>query len=165
MSPALEKSYLSIDYCNNHTNYHETVLLSGRSCFRSLIPRYLGGKISYPGCSMSGALSSDQLGRLAGALSEESLDELLMDQGTASSGGDNLSAVPPPEDCPSLEEDCPPAEEDIPPHEEDCPRLLPPGGSETPSESAASEAALATSVEAGDMLPMAVPTTASSSSD
>ena len=53
--------------------------------FRSLIPRYLGGKSSLTmsgalsSYSMSGALSSDQLGRLAGAFSEESLDEL--DQG------------------------------------------------------------------------------------
>jgi len=67
---------------------------------------------------MSGALSSDQLGRLAaGALSEESLDELLQDQGSNSLGAPELA----PEDS-SL--------------------VLP--GSETPSESA-SEDALAAS--------------------
>jgi hypothetical protein len=91
---------------------------------RSLIPRYLGGKVSYPGCSMSGALSSDQLGRLAaGALSEESLDELVQeDQGSGSQEAPELVV-------PFL----------------DLPLVLP--GSETPSESA-SEDALAASEEA-----------------
>jgi hypothetical protein len=84
---------------------------------RSLIPRYLGGKASYPGCSMSGALSSDQLGRLAaGALSEESLDELVQeDQGSGSQEAPELMV-------PFL----------------DLPVVLP--GSETPSESASEDA-------------------------
>jgi hypothetical protein len=92
---------------------------------RSLIPRYLGGKVSYPGCSMSGALSSDQLGRLAaGALSEESLDELVQeDQGSGSQEAPELVV-------PFL----------------DLPLVLP--GSETPSESASEDAPLAASEEA-----------------
>ncbi len=77
---------------------------------------------------MSGALSSDQLGRLAaGALSEESLDELVQeDQGSGSQEAPELVV-------PFM----------------DLPLVLP--GSETPSESAsedapaASEAALAAS--------------------
>ncbi len=105
---------------------------------RSLIPRYLGGKASYPGCSMSGALSSDQLGRLAaGALSEESLDELVQeDQGSGSQEAPELGV-------PFL----------------DLPLVLP--GSETPSESAsedapaASEEAPAASEAASDVAPEA----------
>ncbi len=66
---------------------------------------------------MSGALSSDQLGRLAaGALSEESLDELVQeDQGSGSQEAPELVV-------PFL----------------DLPLVLP--GSETPSESASEEA-------------------------
>ncbi len=90
---------------------------------RSLIPRYLGGKASYPGCSLSGALSSDQLGRLAaGALSEESLDELVQeDQGSGSQEAPELGV-------PFL----------------DLPLVLP--GSETPSESASEDAPAASDV-------------------
>jgi hypothetical protein len=73
---------------------------------------------------MSGALSSDQLGRLAGALSEESLDEL--DQGTVTTEKDVLR-------------DGEPASEDDPPV----------ASLETPSES---EAVMRTSVEAGERL-------------
>jgi hypothetical protein len=74
---------------------------------------------------MSGALSSDQLGRLAaGALSEESLDELVQeDQGSGSQEAPDLVV-------PFL----------------DLPLVLP--GTETPSESASEDAPAVASEEA-----------------